>query len=367
MAYNGAGVFERLYSWVTDKAGGIKVRADRMDAEMDGIATGLSNAICRDGQSTVSANLPMNSKKLTGLAAGSAAGDSVRFEQVFSGAAKDAEVTVAAVAGTTDVLGAVSDRVLISGAEVITSLGTGTNKVKIIRFGGASTLTHNGTSLILPGGANLVVAAGDMLGIVSDGSSNVRATWFRRGAVASTPGMVLLASGTVTDAATLDVSLVAHTGYRGFKFILANFIPATDGTFLVMRFSTDGGANYITTGYSYTNQGILDSTDVLVVDQSAAGNSVTLCGLSGAEDNKVGNATSEGCSSEVALFDPTSAATFTRVIHAGYFMTDTATSEGAYISGGGVLRTAQNTDAVRFLFIASGNIASGTYSVYGLT
>jgi len=46
------------------------------------IATALTNCITRDGQSTPSANLPMNSKKLTGLAAGSSAGDSVRYEQV---------------------------------------------------------------------------------------------------------------------------------------------------------------------------------------------------------------------------------------------------------------------------------------------
>jgi len=48
------------------------------------IATALTNCITRDGQSTPSANLPMNSKKLTGLAAGTANGDSVRYEQISS-------------------------------------------------------------------------------------------------------------------------------------------------------------------------------------------------------------------------------------------------------------------------------------------
>jgi len=46
------------------------------------IATALTNCLTRDGQSTPSANLPMNSKKLTGLAAGTTAGDSVRYEQI---------------------------------------------------------------------------------------------------------------------------------------------------------------------------------------------------------------------------------------------------------------------------------------------
>lgn len=47
------------------------------------IATALTNCLTRDGQSTPSANLPMNAKKLTGLAAGTSAGDSVRYEQVL--------------------------------------------------------------------------------------------------------------------------------------------------------------------------------------------------------------------------------------------------------------------------------------------
>lgn len=48
------------------------------------IATGLSTCLLKDGTQTVTANLPMSSFKLTGLAAGSAAGDSLRYEQLFS-------------------------------------------------------------------------------------------------------------------------------------------------------------------------------------------------------------------------------------------------------------------------------------------
>lgn len=83
MAFNGAGVFDRLYNWVEDKANGIFARADRMDAEMDGIAAGLSNAICRDGQSVITSNLSLNGHKLTNLLVGSAAADSVRYDQLY--------------------------------------------------------------------------------------------------------------------------------------------------------------------------------------------------------------------------------------------------------------------------------------------
>ena len=58
MAFNGSGLFERLYNWVTDRDSGIKIRADRMDAELDGIAAGLSTALLKDGTQTVTANIP---------------------------------------------------------------------------------------------------------------------------------------------------------------------------------------------------------------------------------------------------------------------------------------------------------------------
>lgn len=67
MAFNGSGTFVRLFNWVADRGNGIKVRADRMDDEMDGFAAGISNCIARDGQTTVTADIPLNNKKITGL------------------------------------------------------------------------------------------------------------------------------------------------------------------------------------------------------------------------------------------------------------------------------------------------------------
>ncbi|WP_141339696.1 tail fiber domain-containing protein [Bradyrhizobium sp. USDA 3458] len=58
MAFNGSGTFVRLFSWQDDRNNGIKIVADRHDQEDDGIATGLSNTICKDGQSTTTALIP---------------------------------------------------------------------------------------------------------------------------------------------------------------------------------------------------------------------------------------------------------------------------------------------------------------------
>lgn len=67
-AFDGNGTFNRLYNWQADKAANINIRADRMDAEMDGFATGLSTCVTKDGQTQITHNLPMSGFRHTGVA-----------------------------------------------------------------------------------------------------------------------------------------------------------------------------------------------------------------------------------------------------------------------------------------------------------
>lgn len=67
MPFNGSGTFNRIYSWVTDAANGIKIRADRMDTDTNDIAAGLSLCLTRDGQSVALADLPMGGFNFTGV------------------------------------------------------------------------------------------------------------------------------------------------------------------------------------------------------------------------------------------------------------------------------------------------------------
>jgi hypothetical protein len=78
-----------------------------------------------------------------------------------------------ASAATTDIGAAASPNVRITGTTGITSFGTvaaGTRR--FLAFAAALTLTHNATSLILPGAANITTAAGDMAVARSLGSGN---------------------------------------------------------------------------------------------------------------------------------------------------------------------------------------------------
>lgn len=63
----------------------------------------------------------------------------------------------------------------IDGTDAITHLGTIDAGIeRTIVFKGACTLTHNATSLILPGAANIITAAGDSAIFRSEGSGNWR-------------------------------------------------------------------------------------------------------------------------------------------------------------------------------------------------
>jgi hypothetical protein len=127
-----------------------------------------------------------------------------------------AEEAVAS-SGTTDVLGTSSEFVEVTGTTTITSLGTGVNRKRFVRFSGALTLTHNATTLILPTGANITTAADDTMILVSDASSNVRVYAYQK----ADGSPLTLGAGSIPGDATLSGDLTlsganTHSGINSF-------------------------------------------------------------------------------------------------------------------------------------------------------
>lgn len=78
-----------------------------------------------------------------------------------------------ASATTTDIGAATGNFVDVTGTTTITGLGTvQAGTIRFVRFTGILTLTHNGTSLILPTTANITTAANDRAIFASLGSGN---------------------------------------------------------------------------------------------------------------------------------------------------------------------------------------------------
>lgn len=80
-----------------------------------------------------------------------------------------------ASATTTNLASATGTYVTITGTTTITGFGTvDAGAVRVLRFSGALTLTHNGSSLVLPAGVDITTAADDTAIFVSEGSGNWR-------------------------------------------------------------------------------------------------------------------------------------------------------------------------------------------------
>lgn len=163
-------------------------------------ATNASNSATAAGTSATNA---ATSATNAAASASSAAASAATGAQVFA-----AEATVAS-ATTTDIGAATSMNVLISGTTAITSFGStaAAGVHRDVRMAAGLTLTYNATSLILPGAANIVTAAGDCFEAECLGSGN----WVVRSYQRASGAPLALANASVTAAAlaaTLDLGTV---------------------------------------------------------------------------------------------------------------------------------------------------------------
>jgi hypothetical protein len=166
MARNGSGTYNLLTNSWNPATNGVSATAVDWQNLINDVAAALTQSLSADGQTPMTGNLNAGNNKITGLAAGSATGDSLRWEQLFS---QGQPVTLASAA-TTDI-GAQNTVLLnITGTTTITSFGTNYNGPRYVRFDGVLTLTHNATTLILPGAADITTAAGDSAIVVPSGS-----------------------------------------------------------------------------------------------------------------------------------------------------------------------------------------------------
>jgi len=76
MPFNGSGTFTKAVDWATEAASP-PVAISNLDTSEQDIADGLSNCITKDGQTTITAHIPFNDKRITQLADATAATDAL--------------------------------------------------------------------------------------------------------------------------------------------------------------------------------------------------------------------------------------------------------------------------------------------------
>lgn len=162
-----------------------------------------------------------------------------------------------ASASTTD-LGSVPGRyVSITGTTTITAFGTiKAGTVKYVKFAAALTLTHNGTSLILPGAANITTAAGDMAIFVSEGSGNWLCVTYNR-----VPGIGTIYAARVTLTTQTEVDFPIPPWARNIKVMFAGL--STSGSSVpIIQIGDSGGIEttaYVSVASNITSSGVSSS------------------------------------------------------------------------------------------------------------
>ena len=331
MAFNGSGTYNLPAG--NPVVTGTTISSTTTNTTNSDIATALTNCITRDGQSTPSANLPMNAKKLTGLAAGTTAGDSVRYEQVvLTGAA----------------LGTPSSGTLTSCTGLPLSTGiTGTLPVANGGTGSTSTtycsLATNvtGTLPVANGGTGTTTPA-----LVAGTNVTISGTW---------PNQTINASG--------GTSLTGVTGATNTALGVSALTSVTTGTansaigVSALRYITTGGDN-TAVGWSalYSNTAYYNI---------AVGSSALYSNTTGSPNIAVGwlasysNTTGYNnvATGDEALYNNTTGSN------------NVAFGPGRvlYANTTGTYNIATGTAALRFNSTGNDNIAVGPYALYSNT
>jgi hypothetical protein len=166
----------------------------------------------------------------------------------------------------------------ITGALAITGFGTvRAGILKVLKFEGAATLTHNATSLILPGGANVTCADGDVGVFISEGSGNWRCLAFQK--AAHRPGNTIVIS--TAQATTSGTAITFSSIPAGVKRITVMLIGvSTNGTAsLQIQVGNSGGVE--NTGYL---SGAGGGTAAAYVGPTESTSGFIITGVTGAGD-----------------------------------------------------------------------------------
>jgi hypothetical protein len=217
MAYNGSGTF-LINTAGQPVVANTVISATVFNALTADLATGLSTAITKDGQTTITANIPFASNKITGLGAGTLATDAAQLGQVQSTAAK-----LITVSGTDTITGTMSPTLTAYAAGQLfyfVAAGANTTTVTLNVDGlGAKAVTRDGSTALAAGDIN----SGEVVVVIYDGTrfqminaANSFGNTTINGTLTVTGNTGLQANVSITSALSVG-GVFAVTGNAGFQ------------------------------------------------------------------------------------------------------------------------------------------------------
>ena len=249
MAYNGSGTF-LINTAGQPVVAGTVISSTTFNALTADLATGLSTVITKDGQTTVTANIPMASFKFTGLGVGSAATDSATLSQVQSTVTK----LLASVSGTDTVTATASPTLTAYAAGqmfYLVAAGDNTTSVTLnIDALGAKAVTRDGSVAlaaadIKSGEVVVVVYDGTRFQVVSQLNSAGNAT-FANVSITSALNVGGIATFSAGSAAAPSITTTGDTN-TGLFFPAADTIAFTEGGVESLRIDSSANVGIGTT------------------------------------------------------------------------------------------------------------------------
>ena len=149
MSYNGTGTFN-INTSGQPVVTGTTITSTAFNLLTADLATGLTTALTKDGQTTPTANIPLGGFKITGLGAGTVATDGAQYGQLQANA-----TTIATVTGTDTLTGSLTPALTAYATGnlftfVAASTNTGAATINLNSLG-AKSITKSGTTALVAG------------------------------------------------------------------------------------------------------------------------------------------------------------------------------------------------------------------------
>jgi hypothetical protein len=213
---------------------------------------------------------------------------------------------------------------------------------------GLSSLTAN--SVLLGNGSSTIqfVSPGSSGNVLTSNGT----TWSSSAPSGGGSAMTLISTLTASNSATL--AWTGLSGYSKYLLIFQNMIPATNNERLYLQFGTGAGPTYITSSYHWSVQAIGQSSS-----SNAGGASISQLGISSSILNS-----GTGLSGFAHITGMNSGSYAAVNFHD--FYVPSIVSSVTYV-GGGTQNSDTNAKTAIQIYMDSGNITSGTASLYGIS
>lgn len=231
------------------------------------------------------------------------------------------------------------------------------NALVMVPQGGtaASTLTAHGVLVGEGTGAIAATAVGTSGQVLTSNGAGNDPTF--QPASGGGGAMVLLEEHTGSSSADLEFTTFYSATYDDYVIRIVTLEPATTTVTLEMQVSTDGGSTWVADGNYYGAALGYDNGGAAQSFHPAATNFFSITAGSYVTTGF------DGVNGQIDMMNPGSASVRKAIT---FHVTAPTTSAFATFAGSGVWTGTTAVNAVRFLF-SSGNIASGTIRIYGLT